>query len=284
MGSQNYSTLKDDGLVTPEIGEWGRNKYQLVSTYASIFARSMKKKWGCRVYIDLFAGAGRSRIRGTERIVRASPLLALGVPDPFDRYIFCDQDEDKIEALKTRVQLEHPKCNAHYLCGDSNRMVDEILSRIPEASREFTVLGFCFADPYKLRSLHFATIKRLASHLMDFLILVPSWMDANRWLRSHYLDSSNRTIDDFLGSESWRDEWPRHTSSPVFDIFMTDYYGRQMEALGYQYSGIGNTQLIRSTPKNLPLYRLAFFSRHDLGNRFWREVKKLCSPQGELFG
>jgi hypothetical protein len=71
--------LEDDGLLAPSVGRWGEQKYLHVTNYASVFATSMKAKWDCRIYVDLFAGAGRSRIDGTDRIVEGSPLLALAV-------------------------------------------------------------------------------------------------------------------------------------------------------------------------------------------------------------
>ena len=90
----------DDGLTTPEIGAWGEQKYRLVSLYAQMFSRSMKGKWDCRVYIDLFAGPGRSRIEGTSRIVAASPIAALAAEPKFDKYIFCESDRDKITSKR----------------------------------------------------------------------------------------------------------------------------------------------------------------------------------------
>ena len=83
--------LEDDGLITPEVGDWSEDKYRLVALYSKMFATAMKDKWDCRVYIDLFAGAGRARIRNTARIIPASPLLALSIPDQFDRHIFLRQ-------------------------------------------------------------------------------------------------------------------------------------------------------------------------------------------------
>ena len=72
----------------PEIGSWGTEKYSLVRNYSQIFASSMKNKWQCRVYIDLFSGAGRAKIKDNGKIVDGSPMIALGIDDPFDRYIF----------------------------------------------------------------------------------------------------------------------------------------------------------------------------------------------------
>ncbi len=42
---QNFSYLGDDGLPTPDVGEWCQEKYRLVSGYAAVFSTSMKNKW-----------------------------------------------------------------------------------------------------------------------------------------------------------------------------------------------------------------------------------------------
>src|ERR1044071_4890492 len=141
--------LEDDGLLTPEINSWGEEKYRLVSTYASIFATSMKRKWQCRVYVDLFAGAGRSRIKRTKRIVPASPMLALNVPDRFDKYIFCEIDPFKNEALKKRVSRDYSEVDVEYIDGDTNNSIHKILEKIPIGHRDYKVLTFCFVDPFK---------------------------------------------------------------------------------------------------------------------------------------
>ena len=102
----------------PEIGPWGEEKYRLVGNYAQIFATSMKQKWQCRFYIDLFAGAGRARIRETRKIVDGSPLIALGIEDRFDRYIFCEKDLTKIDALTKRVTSDYSGIDVHYVAGE----------------------------------------------------------------------------------------------------------------------------------------------------------------------
>jgi len=276
---QDSTRLFHDRLIVPTIGRWGERKYLLVRNYAQIFANSMKKKWDCRVYIDLFAGAGRSKIEGTSRIVLASPLLALGISDKFDLYIFCEKDEAKMDALKQRVRMNYSDVNVEFVPGDSNSQVNQIISKIPQAHQAFKVLAFCFADPYNLKSLNFATVESLSQRFVDFLILIPSGMDAARNVDIHYLNPKNKTIDNFLGTPEWRDEWQKGSIGKRFDEFLTDYYGRNMQKLGYHYPGIESTQLIRSDEKNLPLYRLALFSRARLGENFWKETKKYSDPQ-----
>jgi hypothetical protein len=80
--TDDIPAVPDDGLPAPEVGQWSLEKYRLVKIYATIFARSMKHKWQHRIYIDLFAGAGRSTIRDTGVIVESSPMIALRTPEP----------------------------------------------------------------------------------------------------------------------------------------------------------------------------------------------------------
>ena len=58
----------NDGLMTPEGGGWAETKYRLLALYDELFSTGMKNKWDQRVYLDLYAGAGYSRIQGNEQI------------------------------------------------------------------------------------------------------------------------------------------------------------------------------------------------------------------------
>ena len=39
---------------------------------------------------------------------------------------------------------------------------------------------------------------------------------------------------------------------------------------------------IRLAEKNVLLYRLAFFSRSELGQQFWEQARKYTEPQGSF--
>lgn len=75
--------VPDDGLFTPEVRSWSLEKYKLVGSYCDIFTSGMKKKWDQLIYIDLFAGAGYSRIKETKKVYKSSALIAMSVPNPF---------------------------------------------------------------------------------------------------------------------------------------------------------------------------------------------------------
>jgi three-Cys-motif partner protein len=273
-------TLEDDGLVTPEVGDWAEDKYQLIKCYATIFSNSMSGKWGSLVYMDLFAGAGHARIRESSRIIPASPLVALDIPKPFSKYIFAELDETKVSALIQRAKSSAPNQDVVVLQGDCNERAGDLAAAIPNLKGP-GVLTFCFVDPYKLASLRFSTIERLAyNRKIDFLILLPSRMDAHRNEETYIKEGSN-TVANFIGSADWRTRW--QTSPLDFGDFVADEFGKSMARIGYLYEGTKDMKLIRSTEKNLPLYHLGFFSKNALGTKFWKECQKYTNPQRSLF-
>ena len=282
MMLERLPILKDDGLITPEVGLCAEYKYRLVWNYAKMFAASMKAKWDARVYIDLYAGAGRSRIENTKTIVPASPLLAMDIPNKFDKYIFCENDKEKVQALKARIGRDYSDSNVSFIEADVNKNIEEVISNIPRHHRGFKVLTFCFVDPFNVRNLNFQTIKKLSEKYIDFLILIPSGMDANRNI-SYYIDESNTAVEDFMGASQWRDEWRlKGARWGNFGLFFADLFGRQMRTLTYFYEGLADMVHVRSTEKNLPLYHLAFFSRNELGRKFWKEARKYSDDQLDL--
>jgi three-Cys-motif partner protein len=107
--------VQDDGLIAPEVRRWAETKYRLLALYDKLFSTGMKNKWDGRVYIDLYAGAGYSHIQGTSTFLKGSPMLALTVPDPFDKYIFCEEDERLLDALRVRTKRIAPAANVSYI-------------------------------------------------------------------------------------------------------------------------------------------------------------------------
>lgn len=272
---ERLPSLSDDGLITPDVGPWAEDKYQLVRCYATIFANAMHKKWPSLVYVDLFAGAGRSMLRDTNRIVAASPLLVLDIPHPFSRYVFVELDNEKAAALRQRVDVAGAGTVTTVLNLNANEAVDEVLKQVPDGA-----LLFCFADPYNIEALQFETLKKIARRSKtDFLVLLASGMDAHR-NAGKYLAAGDDVIAGFSGSADWRSRWPHQRLG--FGDFVADEFGSSMRSLGYLYEGLAGTKEITNS-KRRPLYRLAFFSKHPLGSKFWDQCRKYTDPQRALF-
>lgn len=256
------------------VGIWAERKYRLIGYYARLFATSMKNTWQCRVYIDLFSSSGLSKIKGSGRIVPASPFYVLDLPDPFDFYIFCDIDSEKIETLHGRVQEYFPDANAFFHLGDSNSSISEIVRKIPMHSRGYKVLSFCLLDLYRLADLKFDTIKDLSDKFVDFLILVPTGMELQRFW-DKLTEDNNSTLDYFLGDVSWRERWEEKSwpEGDDFTKFIMNEFGARMTELGFIDLGFEEAEPIFLRGKQV-LYHMAFYSRNKKGVDFWRRARK----------
>jgi three-Cys-motif partner protein len=274
--------VDDDGLIAPEVGGWAETKYRLLALYDELFSTGMKNKWDQRVYIDLYAGAGYSRIQGTSRFLKASPVIALAVPHPFDRYIFCEESEDLLDALKARVKRFGPRADVRYILGNCDDEIEQIYKQIPKASPTNRVLSLCLVDPFDF-GLKFATLRRLSAVFMDFVVLLAIGMDANRNY-DHYVDGNSTKIDEALGNTEWRDRWKAvGIKKSEFRRFLAGEFCRSMETLGYLRKPLHLMKLVRSVEKNLPLYYLALFSRSETAFRFWGDVLKYSTEQRQMW-
>jgi three-Cys-motif partner protein len=161
--------------------------------------------------------------------------------------------------------------------GDSNETIDQVIAHIPRYSSTNRVLTFCFVDPYRVANLKFRTIERLAANrAIDFLVLIPTGMDATRNERQQ-----NQLLDEFLGNANWRTD---RAAQPTrqFANFVIEEFAHSMEGLDYRWDGLTSTRVIRNS-RNAPIYHLAFFSKHPRGSDFWKKCQKSTTAQGSIF-
>jgi three-Cys-motif partner protein len=274
-------TYTDDGLYMPEVGAWAADKHRKVGYYAKVFSESIKQKWDCRVFIDLFAGSGLAKLKRTGEIVPGSPMVSLGLACPFDRYLFCEMNPDAAAALKTRIDTHFPDRNALVLNCDSNNDIQRVLNSLPAFGRTFTGLSCCFVDPFNANNLRFETISRIARTIrVDFVVLLPTFMDIKRNLHN-YTKNDCPTLDLFLGDRDWRPIWEaRSNPNRDFGVFIADQFGLRMKSLGYLYETVEDFETVRRGEDwSLYLYHLGFFSKNKLGVKFWRDTKKNTNQQ-----
>jgi three-Cys-motif partner protein len=276
-GGQEQLRAEDDGLPSRGVGRWAETKYRLISLYDRLFSTGMKNKWH-RVYIDLYSGGGYAQVRGTDIWLKGSPILAIDVPDAFDRYIFCEDDEDLMHALQRRCQRIAPNADVRYVPGCCDIEIEKICEAIPISSGNNRVLSLCLVDPFDF-GFKFATIRRLSQgRRVDFLVLLAVWMDANR-AYDHYVDGTNPKLDEALGNTKWRERWKAHPRvRDEFLSFLAEEFALSMTSLGYLKIGPSEMKPIRSD-NNVPLYYLALFSKHDRAYKFWDDVLKYSTDQ-----
>ena len=270
--------VADDGRFCSEVGRWAEEKHSLVSLYAKLFSTGMRHHWDERVYVELYAGSGYSKIRGTSRTIAGSPIQALTLEHPFDKYIFCEKKAKELDALRARVEKTAPSAKVTYILGDCNERVGDILAEIPPHSTVHRVLSLGFVDPYDI-GIKFDTLRALSNRYVDFLILLALYMDANRNYENYVKEEAVK-VDEFLGSRTWREKWNIRLQEGIpFPQFLAEEFSNSMEMLSYQPQPFYKMRPVTIPELNVRLYRLALFSRHPRAYAFWDEVLKYSTPQ-----
>jgi three-Cys-motif partner protein len=270
--------VSDDGLIFPDIGPWAEDKYRLIALYDQLFSKGMKDKWDVRVYLDLYSGAGFGRVKGTETRLMGSPLIALNVEFPFDRYIFCEEGPENIDALRLRVKHMAPSADVVFINGSCDDCVDEILRAIPRGSASRRVLSLCLVDPFDF-GFRFETLKRLSAAYMDFMVLLAAQMDANRNYE-HYIAEGSTKIALALGNKDWRECWEKsNLPRGRFPVFLAEEFARSMTTLGYLPRKVHDMKVVKTYDNNMALYYLALFSKHPRAYEFWKDVMKYGTDQ-----
>jgi three-Cys-motif partner protein len=268
---------EDDGLLIPDVGPWTEDKFSLIRNYCQIFSSAMKNKWPTRIYIDLYAGSGLCRINGRAQVLLGSPLIALSVDAPFNRYIFCEDAPERFSALKARVKRNYADRELLLIPGKFKEHIDEICSAIPSNS-----LALCFVDPFgcDFDIENLKTISKCARGV-DFLCLLALQMDAKRNIQ-HYMKPGSK-IDRMIGNTTWRARWNnRSDHHEDFAKFLASEFAQSMSEVGYLETPLHMMEEVKTHDKSVPLYYLAIFAKHSLAFDLWKKARISSSPQREF--
>ena len=249
------------GLVVDDELLWSRvvhlhsaDKAYYVRRFAEIVATAMRGKFKGGVWwIELFCGPGRLFEKETGRFLPGSPLDALGIPRPFDGYVFADVNQACVESLRRRVEGS----NVYILQGDANSadVHDRVAAIVPR-----NALVVLYADPEGL-DLFWPTVKYFVDRYprIDLLLNLPV-SGAVRALAAGFSSKAGRVLD--------------HTAPHELLLganrgaSVRDWYWRKLEAERFRY--------IDSVPINLrgtnrALYDLVVASRHERAVEFFQE-------------
>lgn len=278
---EGTTSVEADDLVYNDVGLWTEEKHRLVAYYSALFSKSMRDKWDERVYIELYAGAGYARVRDTGRLIAGSPINALCLDVPFDKYIFCERDPEKRSALQIRVKRHAPDADVTFIPSDCDSGVGEILTAIPQHSRTRRVLSLCFVDPNDI-GIKFSTLQALSQRFVDFIVLLALYMDAQR-AEQQYVGKPTK-INDLLGDASWLERWATaKLQGTTFPRFLAEAFASSMGQLGYIPPPFYSMKKVFFYEKNFPLYALGLFSRHKLAYELWDDALKYTDDQLKMF-
>ncbi|MCY2930107.1 MAG: three-Cys-motif partner protein TcmP [Planctomycetota bacterium] len=263
-----------DGLPAREVGPWSKDKHYFLIRYMDAFTRAMKRKpqWSGLGYIDLFAGPGKCKIRGTGEEIYGSPLIALTSPRPgksFDAFFFAEMSSHCLEAITTRFHSLRSQCIPNVYPGDCNEKVSALSKDLNSS-----FLYLAFIDPPGL-DVHFDTIRALANQQrMDLIISFMDRLDLNRNMNT-YLAQQQSKLDLFFGERSnWRHRFNNLGSWSAENVtrLSLEIYRDQLQQIGYGHFGEPVRIHGAGETAQTPFYLLLFASKHPLGVQFWNET------------
>jgi three-Cys-motif partner protein len=257
--------VDSDGFPIQCVGEWVLHKQHYIRNYftATSGVRRQFNEDGPRagsVYLDMYAGNGRARIRETCDRIDGSPLLAInGHHEPFTDIILCELNGANAAALRSRtagnrrVRVEEGDCN------------DLIARIIAQQMFPRYAYGIALLDPFAPSALAFETVRRLSAfpHI-DLIINFPTGS-----IRRNFQNPEH--VHRYMGR--------RVTMLHGSDVAeLIPIYREQLVSLGFRDEYIRMPRIANSS--NVTLYHLIFASKNELGDTIWNSVTR-NAPNGQ---
>ncbi|MBS1914266.1 MAG: three-Cys-motif partner protein TcmP [Bacteroidetes bacterium] len=261
-------------------GPWTEQKLTCLKKYLDAYMTILRRHpWFSTVYIDAFAGTGYRTMETNSTsaslfdepsldheataYLKGSPAIALGLAQPFDKYIFIDQKEthtleleklrEEFPALSDRIVIERSDANVYLAkyCAETNW------------SRTRAVV---FLDPYGMQ-VAWDTVEAIArTKAIDLWYLFP-YMAFNRMLTRQGPPPAawaNR-ITHVIGIDTWQSVF---YSTEQLSIFSDDATRRSttlerirqfiVERLKTIFPAVCNKPMILYNSINGPLFVLCF--------------------------
>ena len=125
-------------------GDWTKEKLTIIEDYLQFYVNALSKQKVQLIYIDAFAGSGKTELQSGETI-DGSALISLKYN--FDKYYFIELDEERSRCLNEEIntRFHEKKDKVKVITGDSN-------SELKKLFRSLTVYqrGVMFLDPYAM--------------------------------------------------------------------------------------------------------------------------------------
>jgi three-Cys-motif partner protein len=218
------------------VGPWAREKLDALGKYVAAYTTVLKKQTWCAgtIFVDAFAGPGKSRVRPSStaapgpdpllsgfdleaggddapamaEYIKGSPRVALDIPNPFSRYIFIERATDRLAELE-QLKIEYGAARRiDVVAGDANDALREALLDGGIRWRGHGGRGHVavvFLDPFGMQ-VPWSTIADLAgTGAIEIIVNFPMGMAIERLLaRSGDIsDDWRRSLDEFFGTPDW---------------------------------------------------------------------------------
>jgi three-Cys-motif partner protein len=287
-------------------GSWTDKKLEnlkkYLSAYTKIFTTNPRAKFYKTIYIDAFAGTGYRKGKDDEADLLLLPFfdeievqefydgsakIALQNSPRFNKYIFIEQEKERIESLN-ELKSEFPALVKDILIQneDANKYLLKICKKVDWKKFRAVV----FLDPYGMQ-VEWDTIKALATtKAIDVWILFPLGVAVNRLLRKNGVINSKikERLDKIFGSNDWVSEF--YIEEEMESLFgaeqrikkigdfnkISKYFTRRLKTI---FAGVADNPLPLFNSRNNPLYLLCFAAANERGAKAALNIAKFILKQ-----
>jgi three-Cys-motif partner protein len=255
------------------VGRWVPEQKHMYLTKYIDGTREAAKKWGNRVFIDPFCGPGRIQVEGETFTRDGGALIAWRQSQfsgaPYTQLLVGDLVPERSRACEARLRAIGAPAEA--FIGPAVETVHQMVQLVPQRA-----LCTVYLDPYNLELLSFDIIKELANlKAVDFAVHF-STMDLMRNMDFEF-DPKRARFDGTAPHWRERVDLQGNNKTRGHSLFF-DYWVSLIKGLGFTFS---ESMPLITNNSNQGIYRLVFFSRHELPNKIWGDVAK--GPNRELF-
>jgi three-Cys-motif partner protein len=276
-------------------GDWTEDKLarlaKYLTAYRKIFTANERARHFTTWYVDAFAGTG-SRSSGaafqsdqaglmdeayrdaeTSGYRAGSAKIALGLDNPFDKYLFIEKSKGRVAELKSAIEKDHaqqvPRCDFRH--GDANAVLKSWCGE-RNWQKERAVV---FLDPYGMQ-VEWDTIEALGkTKAIDLWYLFPLGVGVARLLThdGNIDESWQKRLDLSFGTTEWRSRFYKiEKTQDLFgdretlerDATVENIQGFIQERLATCFTKVAKGLVLRNS-KFSPLYSLCFAAANERG-------------------
>ena len=172
---------------------WSVAKLLLLGQWADVYSTIIKDYFYNYRFVDLLAGAGRTRIEETKsKLIKGSVFVVDTFTQkyPFNKYVLVENNPEKYESLKALTSIFGDRCDV--IQEDCNKVVEHIFA-------DSTYHNLVFIDNQGF-NVNWRSIEAILKSKADIIINYPTSM----FKRVARDPKSSEKLHDFFGDNSWQ--------------------------------------------------------------------------------
>lgn len=275
-------------------GDWTTEKLErlrkYLCAYVTIFTKNPKAQFFTTIYVDAFAGTG-SRVdpaqkaaardmfgeppdHDSESFKKGSARIALEVEPSFHRFVFIEQNADRLRELEVlRDEFPTKAKGVQIKQDDANAFLKQWCTQTSWTKHRAVV----FLDPYGMQ-VEWTTLEALAkTKAVDLWLLFPLGVAVNRLLPKAAPPPAEwaAALTRIFGTEDWRTEFYRkdqvkmlfeekeeRTYKTVSPKAIGDFFVKRLKTI---FAKVAENPLPLLNSTNSPIYLLCFAAGNPKG-------------------